>query len=174
MKKLYLAFYYSIARNMPRSERPFSFAAKKLRGFLASKLFLKTGKKINIEKGAYFGSGRNISIGDYSGIGIDAKLSGEITIGDNVMMGPEVMIYTSNHNYGRKDIPMIDQGQSDIRPVVIGDDVWIGARAIILPGVNIGKGSIIAAGSVVTKDVLEYSIVGGNPAKLIKKRFENE
>ncbi len=174
MKKLYLGLYYSIARNMPRSERPFSFGAKKLRGFLASKLFLKTGKRINIEKGAYFGSGKGISIGDYSGIGVDAKLSGEITIGNNVMMGPEVMVYTSNHNYGRRDIPMIEQGNSEMKPVAIGDDVWIGARAIILPGVKIGSGTIIAAGSVVTKDVPEYSIVGGNPAKLLKKRFEDE
>lgn len=174
MKRFYLGLYYSIACNMPRSERPLSFGAKGLRGFLASKLFLKAGKGINIEKGAYFGSGKGISIGDFSGIGVDARISGEITIGSHVMMGPEVMIYTSNHNYGRKDIPMIEQGNSDIKPVVIGDDVWIGARAIILPGVELGEGCIIAAGSVVTKDVPPYAIAGGNPARVIKKRFEDE
>ncbi|HKL10089.1 MAG TPA: acyltransferase [Clostridia bacterium] len=174
MKRFYLGLYYSIACNMPRSERPFSFGAKKLRGFIATKLFLKAGKNINIEKGAYFGSGKGISIGDYSGIGVGAKLSGKITIGSHVMMGPEVMIYTANHNYGRDDIPMIEQGDSEMKPVVIGDDVWIGARAIILPGVELGKGCIIAAGSVVTKDVPQYSIAGGNPAKVIKKRFEDE
>ncbi len=174
MKRLYLGLYYKIARNMPRSERPFNFGAKKVRAFLASKVFLKTGRDINIEKGAYFGSGKEISIGDRSGIGVDAKLSGKITIGNNVMMGPEVMIYTSNHNYGRDDIPMIDQGNSEMKPVFIADDVWISARAIILPGVELGKGCIIAAGSVVTKDVPPYSIAGGNPARVIKKRFGDE
>lgn len=174
MKKFYLGVYYLIAYHMPRSERPFSFGAKKLRGFLAKKLFLKTGSNINVEKGVFFGSGEEISIGDYSGIGVNAKISGEITIGNNVMMGPEVMIYTSNHNYKRLDIPMIEQGNSDAEEVVIGDDVWVGARVIILPGVNIGKGCIIAAGSVVTKDVPEYAIVGGNPAKIIKMRNDDD
>ncbi|MEA3423389.1 MAG: DapH/DapD/GlmU-related protein, partial [Bacillota bacterium] len=80
----------------------------------------------------------------------------------------------SNHNFSEKDIPMIMQGDSEPAPVVIEDDVWIGARTVILPGVVIHEGSIIAAGSIVTKDVQAYSIVGGNPAKLIKMRFENE
>ena len=174
MNKIYLGLYYLIAYRMPRSERPFNLGAKKLRGFLASKLFLQTGHSINIEKGAFFGSGRNISIGDYSGIGVDAKISGTITIGSHVMMGPEVMIYTQNHNFDRLDIPMIEQGNSEVDPVIIGDDVWVGARAIILPGVVIGSGAVVAAASVVTKDVPDFAIVGGNPAKLIKMRNENE
>jgi maltose O-acetyltransferase len=65
---------------------------------------------------------------------------------------------------------MIDQGFKDKEPVIIEDDVWIGARVIILPGVKIGKGSIVGAGAVVTKDVEPYSIVAGVPAKLIRKR----
>ena len=65
---------------------------------------------------------------------------------------------------------MIDQGYEDYRPVVIGDDVWIGRRVIILPGVTVGGGSIIAAGAVVSKDVKPYSIVGGVPAKQIGNR----
>ena len=85
------------------------------------------------------------------------------------MMGPDVMIFTQNHKNDRLDIPMMLQTDPK-RPVVIGDDVWIAARAIILPGVTIGKGSIIGAGAVVTKDVPEYAVVGGNPARVIRYR----
>lgn len=86
------------------------------------------------------------------------------------MMGPDVMIFTSNHETSRTDTPMRLQGTAKIKPVTIGDDVWIGARVIILPGVTIGQGAILAANAVVTKDVPEYAVVGGNPAKLIKFR----
>lgn len=86
------------------------------------------------------------------------------------MMGPDVMIFHGDHEMSRRDIPMRLQGDSVSKPVVIGDDVWIGARSIILKGVHIGKGAVIAAGAVVTKDVPEYAIVGGVPAKVIKYR----
>ena len=86
------------------------------------------------------------------------------------MMGPYVKMYVQNHNFSRTDIPMNQQGNSPARPIVIGDDVWIGANVIILPGVSIGKGCVIGAGSVVTKSVPEYSVVAGNPAKIIKNR----
>ncbi len=79
------------------------------------------------------------------------------------------MIITNTHNFENCDIPMRTQGLKNIS-VTIEDDVWIGSRVIILPGIKIGKGSIIGAGAVVTKDVPEYSIVGGVPAKLIRSR----
>ena len=86
------------------------------------------------------------------------------------MMAPEVLILGGNHRFDRLDIPMMFQGNVEYAPVEIGNDVWIGSRVIILPGLKIGEGSIIGAGSVVTKDVMPYSIVAGNPAKLIKMR----
>ncbi len=86
------------------------------------------------------------------------------------MMAPEVLILGGNHRFDRVDIPMMFQGNVEYGPVEIGNDVWIGSRVIILPGLKIGEGSIIGAGSVVTKDVMPYSIVAGNPAKLIKMR----
>jgi len=86
---------------------------------------------------------------------------------------PEVIILTVGHKYDRLDIPMLEQGHNEPEPVTIGDDVWIGTRAIILPGISIGKGAIIGAASVVTKDVSEYAIVCGNPAKVIKSRKDN-
>ena len=87
-------------------------------------------------------------------------------------MGTDVTIITRNHRFDRTDIPMMEQGFEEERPVYIGNDVWIGDRVLILPGVHIGDGSIIAAGAVVTKDVPLYSIAAGVPARKIRDRFE--
>lgn len=89
------------------------------------------------------------------------------------MMGPEVTILTHTHRIDRTDIPMGQQG-SMVSEVVIGDDVWIGMRAIILPGVRIGSGAVIGAGAVVTKDVPDYAVVGGVPARVIRYRKKIE
>lgn len=166
----YSILYYFIGRHLPSSQSPYSFFSKKFRYILCKGLFKHMGNNVNIEHGVFFGSGSEITIGDYSGLGINSRVSGPLKIGKNVMMGPEVMIYTSNHKIDDLNIPMIEQGETPKKLVEIEDDVWIGARAIILPGVKIHKGAVIAAGSVVTKDVLAYGIVGGNPAKVIKFR----
>lgn len=137
-------------------------------------IFPKCGNNVNIKKGAKFGLGNNIEIGDNSDIGLNAYISGcdsggKLIIGNNVIMAPEVTILTLKHNYNDKDLPISKQG---FKPsvVIIEDDVWIGYRATILPGVKISKGSVIAAGAVVTKDVNPYMVVGGVPAKFIKRR----
>lgn len=97
------------------------------------------------------------------------KKVGRIVIGNYVHTGANVMFFAFNHESTRLDVPTILQNYDD-GDIIIEDDVWIGAGSIILPGVNIGKGSIIAAGSVVNKDVPPYSITGGIPAKVIKSR----
>lgn len=112
--------------------------------------------------------GNNSSIGPYSYIGC----SGFIEIGDNVMMSPRVSIYAENHLFDDPNLTIKEQGVKR-EFVKIEDDCWIAANTIILAGVTIGRGSVIAAGSVVTKDVPPYSIVGGVPAKVIKSRMEN-
>lgn len=85
------------------------------------------------------------------------------------MMGPDVTILSQTHNIERTDIPMGKQGMREAE-VIIGNDVWIGMRSIIMPGVKIGDGAVIGAGAVVTKDVPDYAIVGGVPARIIKYR----
>ena len=109
---------------------------------------------MNIEKHAHFTPG--VELGDRSGIGINCEITGTVTIGNDVMMGPEVIVYTSGHRFDRTDISMMDQGFTEAKPVTIGNDVWLGRRVIIMPGVTIGDGCVIGAGAVVTKDIPPY------------------
>ena len=97
-------------------------------------------------------------------------LNGTVVIGDNVMMGPEVVVYSRNHQFVRTDIPMNQQGFQEERTVRIGDDVWIGGRVTLLPGVTIGTGAVIGTGSVVTRDVPPWAVVAGNPARILRSR----
>lgn len=115
----------------------------------------------------------DLVIGENSGIGEYSKIMPGVIIGDNVMMGPKCFFCTRNHEYTRTDIPMIQQGFQEQRPIKIGNDVWIGQNVIILPGVTVGNGCIIGAGAVVTKNVPDYAIVGGNPAKILRYRNSN-
>jgi maltose O-acetyltransferase len=163
------AIYYYLARKLPVSYYPGGSLARRLRGFLCARLFAECGSDLNVEQGADFGSGQNIRIGSHSGLGINCRISGPVEIGDHVMMGPEVRILTRNHLHSRTDIPMSLQG-GHVEAVTIGNDVWIGQSAIILPGVRIGNGAIVAAGAVVTKDVPDLVIVGGSPASIIGTR----
>lgn len=166
-KKLLFLLYKFTAQWLPISQR--SRLAKKIRAFYGRKIAKSFGKNVNIERNAYFTP--LLEIGDNSGVGINCEIYGPVKIGNNVMMGPEVVIYTNGHAHERTDIPMVEQGSSEVLPVVIGDDVWIGRRAMIMPGVKIGNGVIIGAGAVVTKDVPDFVIVGGVPAKIVKNRL---
>ena len=102
---------------------------------------------------------------------IIADNGGEIVIGAHVMVGPNVTIRASNHHTDDPDRPMWDQGQTGGR-IVIGDDVWIGANAVIVPNVTVGSHVVIAAGAVVTRDVPDYAVAAGVPARVIADRRE--
>lgn len=160
--------YEFIAKHLPASVSFVNIGQKPFRAWCARLIAQSVGKGVNIEKGAVFYS--DLTIGDYSGIGINSAVHGECHIGKNVMMGPDCIIYTRNHRFDDTGIPMCEQGFSEDRPVYIGDDVWIGGRVIILPGVKVGDHAIIGAGSVVTKDVPSWAIAAGNPAAVKKYR----
>ncbi len=170
LKYTALFFYYTFVIFLPATNNRYFRLPRTIRRVLAKFIFEGIGLNVIIEKGANFGTGKDIIIGDNVGIGVKAYIRGPLTLKGNIMMGPEVMILTRNHNFDRIDIPMNKQKGSTVKGVFIDEDVWIGARVIILPGITVGKGSILAAGAVVTKDVPPYSIVGGNPAKVIKSR----
>ncbi len=162
--------YYGIARWLPRSYSRGGHIWQAIRYALCRHLFSACGKNVNVETRAHFHSGSQISVGSNSGVGVNAQIFGKLYMGDHVMMGADVVIISHNHNFDRTDIPMDQQGFGKDAPVIIDNDVWIGARSVILPGVHIGAGAIIGAGSVVTKNVPEAAIVGGNPAKVIRMR----
>lgn len=160
--------YYRLAIHLPVSYSRGGTFAQKIRAWCARQFLISVGSNVNIEHGAMITS--LMSIGENSGVGINAKIHGRVSIGKNVMMGPDCIIYTKNHAFSDISKPMREQGFQDEKPVTIEDDVWIGGRVIILPGVHIANGSIIGAGSIVTKNVPPYAIVGGNPAKVLKYR----
>jgi acetyltransferase-like isoleucine patch superfamily enzyme len=121
-----------------------------------------------------------VSIGDDVSIGRGTWLSAvnaRITIGNKVLLAPEVAIICGDHHIGdvgRYMFDVQDKAPQDDQPVVVEDDVWIGFRAIVLKGVTIGRGSVVGAGSVVTRDVPRYSIVAGAPARVVGVRFTED
>lgn len=113
-----------------------------------------------------------VTIGDKTDIGCNAIIAsgGGISIGSHVLIGGNCYIGGGRYLSQRLDIPMMEQGVYSQGAVIIGDDVWLGAGAIVLDGVRIGKGSIVGAGAVVTKDLPDYSVAVGVPAKVIRQR----
>lgn len=173
MRFFFVIIYYLILIRLPHSTVPVvGQLTERLKEIICRRIFKFCGTNVNIGRGARFGKGYGIQIGNNSGIGMNAKIPDNVIIGEDVMMGVNVQIIGSKHNFERTDIPMRKQGSTKLTPVVIEDDVWIGNNAIILPERRIRKGTIVAAGSVVTKDFPEFSIIGGNPARLIKSRLD--
>lgn len=174
MKIIYLILYYGFAQFLPSSTTPLiGKFGKYIRFCIVRHIFLKCGSNVNVERRVFFGSGRNIMIGNNSGMGAYSNIPSDTIIGENVMMGPRCYILSLNHCFKRVDIPMNFQGNSSRKQTVIGDDVWLGREVLITPGRIIKNGSIIAARCVLCKDFPEYSIVGGNPSRLIRSRLKD-
>ena len=162
---LYIAFF----RHTPEEYRPYSLFFPLLRKLLVQSFLNECGKGITVKSNADISM--FIKSGNNSEFGTRCMVQSQVTIGDNVIMGPDVKIYSRNHRYDDTDAPIQLQGKIQ-RQTVIGNDVWIGANVLILPGVTVGNHVVIGAGAVVTKDIEDYSVVGGNPAIVIKKRID--
>lgn len=130
------------------------------------------GKSVLIAGGCVLS--KDVVIGDYSYIGPGAIVCPKVELGRFVLLGPNVLIMGKDHRFDVVGQPMIFSGREALEGTKIEDDVWIGAGVIIMDGVSIGRGSIVAAGSVVTKNVPAGEIYGGVPARRIKSRFEND
>ena len=131
------------------------------------------GQGVHLDADTRITFAKNIRIGDYVHIQPGCLLAGGggIDIGEGTIIAHEVQILTQNHNYDSEDLQYLPYDTRQIsKKVEIGDYVWIGARATILPGVTIGNGAVIGAGSVVTRDIPEMAVAGGNPAEVLKYR----
>lgn len=174
MRKVWLFIYYGFARHLPKSNRGlFGKFGKFLRYRCAKHLFAECKGFVNLEQGAYIGNGKNFYVLGDCGIGKDfASHNRIVTIHGPLLMGEDVLFQGyGGHAFDNPDIPIGTSEPIPDTPLEIMEDVWIGARAIIVPGCKrIGAHSIIGAGAVVTKDVPDYAIVGGNPARVIRMR----
>ena len=163
------ALYYGFARYLPFWPRltPSELVASVPR---VPSYAPDCGSNVNVEHGAYINSGKEIDVGNNSGIGLNAYILGPLIVGSNVMMGPGCTLLGTNHNFQRTDVPMITQGNRPSAPPIIEDDVWLGANVTVLPGRRIGTGSVIGAGAIVTHDIPPFAVASGNPAKVVRYR----
>lgn len=170
MHRLKLVLYYALIQHLPHS-RLWSLSNRIRVWYLSRVLGVMPGdRNSKFEFGVYISDARRLRVGRHVRINENAFLQGAITIGDYVMIAPKVAIYTRTHRYEDIGVPMVVAGESETLPVTIEDDVWIGINAVVLPGIRIGRGAIVGANSLVNRDVEPYSIVGGVPARLIRRR----
>lgn len=147
----------------------------RLRGFIPNqkKEFKACGELVFVNSGTNIFNKENVCLSSNIYIGPDCRIFGfgGIDIHHGAVIGERVTIFSSNHNYDNEDINMLPfDEQHNKNPVSLGEHCWIGSNSIILPGVHIGKYSVIAAGSVITKSTEDFSIYGGNPGRFIKYR----
>ena len=164
IRKFKYFIYLTFLRYTPEIYRPYALFFPLIRQYLVSTFINKCGNNLRVKRNADISM--FIEIGDNSELGTNCTIQADTFIGNYVIMGPDVKIYTKNHGFKDLTIPMALQPITK-ESVIIGDDVWLGANVIITPGVSIGNHVIIAAGAVVTKDIPDFAIAGGIPARII-------
>lgn len=137
------------------------------------KNIVRIGKNCRIQRNVYFGDGNNVEIGNNCQINENVRLD-NVKIGNSVMIARDAVFLGKMHNFSSVEIPMNEQEITSSNRTVIENDVWIGIRVIVMPGISISKGSIVAAGAVLTKDTVPYGIYAGVPAKLIRLRKDTQ
>lgn len=166
-RKIHYLIYNLIGKYLPRTYMPYSLGSKYIRAFLIKNSIDLCGKNIQIETNVLISP--FIEIGNNVEINENVRIRQNVKIGNDVLIAPNVQLISINHEFSDISTPI--RNQSEIKgKIEIEDDVWIGTNVIVLPNVKIGRGSIVGAGSIVTKDVPEFAIVAGNPAKIIKYR----
>lgn len=169
IKKLTFLVYLLFFRNTPEDYRPYALFFPAMRSFLVRSYLQKCGRNPRVKNCAEISP--NATVGDFSELGTRCMVQANVHLGSNVIMGPDVKIYSRNHRFDRLDIPIKDQGKNYFE-THIGNDVWIGANVVITAGCRIGNHVVVAAGAVVTRDIPDFAIVGGVPAKVL--RFRNQ
>ena len=169
-KKFALVLYYMVGVKFPTQPVPGWRIGYRLRQLLIAVIAEECGSGVIVKQNAYIGSGRGLRIGANSQLGANSRIGPDVVIGDDVVMGPDVVIMTTSHAFEDSKVPIRRQGNLPVRRVTIGNDVWIGTRVIIMPGVRLGDGCVVGAGSVVTRDIPPMAIAAGSPARVIRKR----
>lgn len=166
-----LAIYYILISRLPNSNYVKISSINRIRVWYLSKILgvMAFDTKSTFQNHVYISNGENLTIGRECQINENVFIQGA-TIGNYVMIAPNVSILNSRHKTVDTRVPMIRQGDVKYVNPIIEDDVWIGRNAIIMPGIRIAQGTIIGAGAVVTKDTLPCSVYGGVPARFICKR----
>lgn len=166
-----LAFYYALASHLPDLAFPGGRLFNAIRCACLNVILPRFGERNEVDAQVYIGDGTDVRIGSRCQVNRGSRLN-RVSIGDYVMIGPDVIVLGELHDARGTDIPMIDQGRYTKDTTIIQNDVWIGARAIIMPGIRVGTGAIVGAGAVVTKDVPVNAVVAGVPARFIRSRLD--
>lgn len=169
----FLFLYRLIAMRLPHSFWPGGIVFSSLRRYSLIGMGCRVGSNCELEPRIDVGFTPDIQIGDRCQINQGTSIK-SARIGNDVMIAPGVVLLDRQHNFSRTDMPMAQQGASARLLTIIGDDTWLGQNVIVMPGIRIGTGVIVGAGSVVTKDLPDWSIAVGAPARVIRYRKDTE
>lgn len=172
IRRIYQLIYWLMFSLVYEEIHPSSFVSAG--AVIRTKRSVKLGRDCMIRKGTSI-SGHSVILGKNVRLGFGSHIFGGedlVQVGNDVMIGPNVIIAGGYHGSDRSGIPMVFQKGKSKGPIIIGNDVWLGGNSVVLSDITIGDGVIVGAGSVVTEDIPEYAIVAGNPARIIKYREE--
>jgi len=169
LKKIGLLFYYTVLFRLPNS-RYLNFCSKIRVWYLAKFMnVLEYSRLSKIEERVYISDCSNLKIGANCRINENVFIQGAY-IGDNVLIAPNCSLLSVSHIHEKRDVPIVFQGNTAPNPPIIKDNVWLGRNVIVLPGITIGEGVIVAAGTIVNKDLKPFGVYGGVPVRFIKDR----
>jgi maltose O-acetyltransferase len=171
-RTLCLFAYYGFAKHLPDSSFPGGELFTRLRAFLCSQFIASAGKDIHVRSGAFLADGRHLYMADRSSIGPGCRIYGA-RLGYGVVIGPHCVFFKENRGADDLSKPVGAHETTPINLPVVEDWAWVGERALVLQGRTIGRGAIVGAGAVVTRDVAPFTIVGGNPARVIGHRGQD-